>query len=116
MRGVTVITHLGTSSSEVNPKQAAHENRIVACLLKRGPIRENSVKLYTGAIRRVGHEMHDAAVNSLLEQGIIRKLTTTRTNSFILELTKSVPEMQHNISPTRNSGRHSVDGAVGIGH
>ena len=90
--GAAMITHLGASISELNPKQAAHENRIVACLLKRGPMRENSVKLYTGAIRRVGHEMHDAAISSLLEQGIIRKLTTTRTNSFILELMK--PESQ----------------------
>jgi hypothetical protein len=96
--GVKVITHLGTSIKEINPKQAAHENRIVACLIKRGPLRENGVKLYTGAIQRVGHEIHDAAVNSLLEQGIIRKLTTTRTNSFILELTKSLQE-QSKISP-----------------
>jgi hypothetical protein len=88
--GVTVITHLGTSINEINPKQAAHENRIVACLLKRGPLTENAVKLHTGAIQRVGHQIHDAAVNSLLQQGIIRKLTTTtRTNSFILELLKS---------------------------
>ena len=111
--GVTVITHLGTSSSEVNPKQAAHENRIVACLLKRGPIRENSVKLYTGAIRRVGHEMHNAAVNSLLEQGIIRKLTTTRTNSFILELMKSVPPM-HTIS-RQQADRENIESMVRSG-
>jgi hypothetical protein len=76
--------------SELNCKQAAHENRIVVCLRKRGPLRENEVKLYTGAIRRVGPTMHEAAVNSLIAQGVIRKLTTTRTNSFILELVKFV--------------------------
>ena len=92
-RETAIATHLGTPNCEVNPKQAAHENRIVACLVKRGPMTENNVKLYTGAIRRVGHEMHDAAVKTLVEQGIIRRLTTTRTNSFILEQIKSVSRM-----------------------
>jgi len=48
------------------------------------------VKLYTGAIRRVGHQIHHAAVENLVAQGVIRKLTTTRTNSFILELAKEL--------------------------
>ena len=82
-----MITHLGKSVSEINAKQAAHENRILVCLQKRGPMRESDVKLYTGAICRVGHEIHDKAVSSLVAQGLIRKLTTTRANSFILELT-----------------------------
>ena len=81
-----MITHLGKSVDEINAKQAAHENRIVVCLQKRGSMRENEVKLYTGAMRRVGSRVHNNAVNSLLTQGIIRKLTTTRANSFILEL------------------------------
>ena len=85
-----MITHLGKSVDEVNAKQAAHENRIVVCLQKRGSMRENAVKLYTGALRRVGQRVHNNAVNSLLTQGIIRKLTTTRANSFILELVESV--------------------------
>ena len=88
-----MITHLGKPVDEINAKQAAHENRILACLQKRGPMRENDVKLYTGAIRRVGHELHDQAVNSLVAQGLIRKLTTTRTNSFILELTGGEAEL-----------------------
>ena len=77
--------HLGKLVSDLDAKQAAHENRIVVCLQKRGPLRENGVKLYTGAIRRVGHQVHEAAVENLVAQGVIRKLTTTRTNSFILE-------------------------------
>jgi hypothetical protein len=82
-----MITHLGRSSEVINPKQAAHENRILVCLQKRGTLRENEVKLYTASTRRVGREIHDRAVKSLVKQGLIRKLTTTRSNSFILELT-----------------------------
>ncbi len=81
-----MIVHLGRSVNEVDAKQAAHENRIVACLHKRGPMRENDVKLYTAAIRSVGREIHAAAVENLVAHGVIRKLTTTRSNSFILEL------------------------------
>jgi len=83
-----MITHLGKLVSDVDAKQAAHENRIVVCLQKRGPMRENDVKLYTGALRRVGQSVHEAAVDNLLAQGVILKRTTTRTNSFILELLK----------------------------
>jgi hypothetical protein len=79
-----MITHLGRSSEVINPKQAAHENRILVCLQKRGTLRENEVKLYTASTRRVGREIHDRAVKSLVKQGLIRKLTTTRSNSFIL--------------------------------
>lgn len=82
-----MITHLGRSSSDINPKQAAHENRILVCLQKRGSMRENEVKLYTASTRRVGREIHERAVRSLVDKGLIRKLTTTRANSFILELT-----------------------------
>ena len=89
-----MIMHLGKLVSDLDAKQAAHENRIVVCLQKRGPLRENDVKLYTGALRRVGHQVHQAAVENLLAQGVIRKLTTTRTNSFILELTKEPEERQ----------------------
>jgi superfamily I DNA and RNA helicase len=90
-----VIVHLGRTVSEVDSKQAAHENRIVVCLQKRGPMRENDVKLYTAATRRVGREVHVAAVENLVAQGVIRKLTTTRANSFVLEL---VPDSQTPIS------------------
>lgn len=82
-----MITHLGRSSSDIDPKQAAHENRILVCLQKRGSLRENEVKLYTASTRRVGREIHERAVRSLVDKGLIRKLTTTRANSFILELT-----------------------------
>ena len=81
-----MIVHLGKTLNDVNAKQAAHENRIVACLQKRGSMRENDVKLYTAAIRNVGRQVHAAAVANLVAQGVIRKLTTTRVNSFILEL------------------------------
>lgn len=81
-----MIVHLGKAVSDVDARQAAHENRIVVCLQKRGSMRENDVKLYTAATRRVGREIHNAAVDNLVEQGIIRKLTTTRSNSFLLEL------------------------------
>lgn len=87
-----MITHLGRSSSDIDPKQAAHENRILACLQKRGTMRENEVKLYTASTRRVGREIHDRAVRSLVDKGLIRKLTTTRANSFILELTGKLLE------------------------
>jgi hypothetical protein len=89
-----MIMHLGKLVSEVDAKQAAHENRIVVCLQKRGPLRENDVRLYTGAIRRVGHQTHQAAVDNLVEQGVVRKRTTTRTNSFILELAGRAEERQ----------------------
>jgi hypothetical protein len=79
--------------SDVDAKQAAHENRIVVCLQKRGSMRENDVKLYTGAMRSVGREVHEASVMNLVARGIIRKLTTTRANSFILELVE-VPQKQ----------------------
>lgn len=84
--------HLGRLVSDLDAKQAAHENRIVVCLQKRGPLRENDVRLYTGAIRRVGHQIHQTAVDNLIAQGLIRRLTTTRTNSFILELAKEPVE------------------------
>jgi hypothetical protein len=87
-----MIMHLGKLVSDLDAKQAAHENRIVVCLQKRGPLRENDVKLYTGALRRVGHQVHQAAVDNLVAQGVIRKRTTTRTNSFILELAKELEE------------------------
>ncbi len=78
--------HLGRLVGDLDATQAAHENRIVACLQKRGPLTANRVKLYTGAICRAGHDVHDAAVNNLIAQGFIRKRTTSRTNSYILEL------------------------------
>ncbi len=89
-RGVEgeMIMHLGKLVSDLDAKQAAHENRIVACLQKRGSLRENDVKLYTGALRRVGPQVHQAAIDNLVAQGVIRKSTTTRSNSFILELLK----------------------------
>ena len=89
-----MIMHLGKLVGDLDPKQAAHENRIVVCLQKRGPLRENDVKLYTGALRRVGPQVHQAAVANLVAQGVIRKRTTTRTNSFILELLKESEERQ----------------------
>ena len=49
-------------------------------------MRENDVKLYTGAVRRVGSQIHNAAVENLVSLGIVQRLTTTRANSFILEL------------------------------
>ena len=57
-----MIVHLGRTVSGMDAKQATHENRIVACLQKRGPLRENDVKLYTAAIRSVGREVHEAAI------------------------------------------------------
>jgi hypothetical protein len=95
--------HLGKLVSDLNAKQAAHENRIVVCLQKRGPLRDNEVRLYTGAIRRVGNPIHQAAVDNLVAQGVIRKLTTTRTNSFILELVESVSQKS---SGSLTAGKH----------
>jgi hypothetical protein len=89
-----MIMHLGKLVSDLDAKQAAHENRIVVCLHKRGPLRENDVKLYTGALRRVGRQVHQAAVANLVAQGVIRKRTTTRTNSFVLELLEESEEKQ----------------------
>jgi hypothetical protein len=96
VRGVEgeMIMHLGKLVSDLDAKQAAHENRIVACLQKRGPLRENDVKLYTGALRRVGQQVHQAAVDNLVAQGVILKRTTTRSNSFILELLEEPEEKQ----------------------
>lgn len=97
-----MIVHLGRTVDEVDSKQAAHENRIVVCLQKRGPMRENDVKLYTAATRRVGREVHAAAVENLSRQGIIRKLTTTRANSFVLEL---IPDAEnHGALLSRSAG------------
>ncbi len=81
-----MIVHLGKTVNEIDAKQAAHENRIVVCLQKRGPMRESDVKLYTAAARRVGPQVHLAAVENLLASGIVQRRTTTRSNSFILEL------------------------------
>ena len=89
-----MIAHLGKLVNDLDAKQAAHENRIVACLQKRGPLRENDVKLYTGALRSVGRQVHQAAIDNLIAQGVIRKRTTNRINSFILELLKE-PRDQH---------------------
>jgi hypothetical protein len=96
VRGVEgeMIMHLRKLVSDLDAKQAAHENRIVACLQKRGPLRENDVKLYTGALRRVGQQVHQAAVDNLVAQGVILKRTTTRSNSFILELLEEPEEKQ----------------------
>jgi hypothetical protein len=49
-----MIVHLGRTVSGMDAKQAAHENRIVACLQERGHMRENDVKLYTAAILAQG--------------------------------------------------------------
>jgi hypothetical protein len=92
----SMLTHLGSFTNDLEPKQAAHENRIVVCLRKRGgSLSANTVKLYTGAVSRVGHEMHESAVNSLIMHGVIRKHTTTRANSFILELVTPFPDARH---------------------
>lgn len=82
-----MITHLGALTRDIDVSQAAHENRILACLRKRGRLRENEVKLYTAASRSVGREAHNRAVQNLVKRGLIRKLTTNRRNSFWLELT-----------------------------
>ena len=93
-----MLTHLGQSDSEIDPVQAAHENRILRCLQKRGTLRENEVKLYTASTHRVGRKIHNRAVAHLVSQGLIRKSTTTRANSFILELTEKVPTIFHDKS------------------
>ena len=41
-----MIMHLGKLVSDLDAKQAAHQNRIVVCLQKRGSLRENDVRLY----------------------------------------------------------------------
>lgn len=61
-----VIVHLGRTVSDVDAKQRAHENRIVVCLQKRGPMHENEAELYTGAIRRMGDQINNAAIENLV--------------------------------------------------
>lgn len=101
-----VITHLGRSRDEIDPKQAAHENRILVCLWKRGTLRENEVKLHTASTRRVGREIHKRAVESLVEQGLIRRLNTSLANSFILELTG---KLQNPLLPSLSEGMWRLD-------
>jgi hypothetical protein len=108
--GLRTITHLGRPDPDIDPKQAAHENRILVCLQKRGTLRENEVKLYTASTRRVGREIHNQAVQSLVKRGLIRKVSTTRANSFILELTG---KLQNPVSPTVVKGLFELDRMAG---
>ncbi len=103
-----LITHLGRASSDIDPKQAAHENRILVCLWKRGALRENEVKLYTASTRRVGREIHKRAVQSLVERRLIRKLPTSHANSFILELSG---KLQNPLLPSLLEGMCRLDTA-----
>ena len=85
----------------------------VVQVLRTQPLRENEVKLYTGAICRVGHEIHDAAVKRLIAQGVIRKLTTTRSNSFILILTNDCSRLSSdNVGGRTPLSIHSRAGKV----
>ena len=107
--GGNVIVHLGKLVDDLDARQAAHvETASWFVCRKRGAMRENEVKLYTAAIRRVGHSIHNAAVESLVAQGVIQKRTTTRANSFILEwwLNKH-PDAQEVVRPRGiDSGSH----------
>jgi hypothetical protein len=77
--------HLG-KIADIDPIQATIENLIVRYLNKIGAARTS--KTYTGAVlRRFGMRRFRTAVNSLVEQGIVTRRTTTNSRTFLLALT-----------------------------
>ena len=79
------VEHLG-QIVDVDPRQAAFENKILDLLRKRGPTRQHVVYVTTGR-----HVSFLEVVESLVERNLIVRETTTRNNSFVLRVVYSGP-------------------------
>lgn len=77
--------HLG-KIIEIDPEQAAAENRIVLQLGKHKQMRQFRLYALTGA-GRCGNERFKAAVERLALDGILTRITTNYKDSFLLKLT-----------------------------
>ena len=81
-----ICEHLG-KMQDIEPLQATIENVIVRYLNRVGQARTS--KTYTGAVlKRFGLRRFRSAVNSLVEQGVITRRTTTNSRTFLLTLTE----------------------------
>jgi hypothetical protein len=76
--------HLG-EITDVDLRLATFENVIVRFLRKHGPTRSKDLWVRTAG-RRVGEELFDKAVDSLVERRVIVRQTTNRINSFIFRM------------------------------
>lgn len=76
--------HLG-EITDVDLRLATFENVIVRFLQKNGPTRSKDLWVRTAG-RRVGEEVFNKAVESLVERRVIVRQTTNRINSFIFRM------------------------------
>lgn len=76
--------HLGMIV-DVDPRVAAYENAVVRALRRHGPSRQKDLWYRSGA-QRVGREMFQQTIDSLVDRGIIVRETTNYKNSFILRM------------------------------
>lgn len=81
------VEHLGRLV-DLDPQQAAVENRIVRMLRKhRTGVRQPKLFAIIGAARQ-GEDVFKAAVGRLAdEERLIKRVTSTQENSFVLQLT-----------------------------
>jgi hypothetical protein len=84
-----LATHLG-QEVEIDPKQAAFENSLIAVLRKHGPTKQKDLWYRANGIRlgpyQEARELFQLCLDSLVEKRVIVRLTTTRRNSFIFRM------------------------------
>ena len=81
-----LVEHLG-QETEVDAKQAACENAVIAALRKHGPMRQRDL-WYRAAGCRVGREAFETVIESLVRRHVIQRETTNRSNSFVVRMRK----------------------------
>ncbi|HEY4052340.1 MAG TPA: hypothetical protein VGL74_01265 [Terriglobales bacterium] len=87
-----LVEHLG-QEVEIDAKQAAFENAVISALRKHGPMRQRDL-WYRAAGCRVGRDIFEQVIDSLVRRQVIRRETTNRANSFILRMRKTTRSQQ----------------------
>jgi len=76
--------HLGQVVDQ-DPKIIAFENSVVKALRLRGPLRQRDL-WFRSAAQRVGREVFESTLDSLVERGIIVRESTNRVNTFLYRM------------------------------
>jgi len=101
------LEHLG-KLVDLDPRQATVENRIVRMLRKHRSIRQPKLFALIGAGRQ-GEDVFKAAVSRLAdEEHIIKRVTNTQENSFVLQLTPLGAQLADALEATIAQNRKDV--------
>jgi hypothetical protein len=102
------LQHLG-KIVDLEPQQAALENRVVRMLNKhRSGVRERNLFFLTGS-NRFGYQAFKRAINRLIdEEDVVKRVTTDHKNSFLLTLTSWGEVHALDLEETLAAGKDSV--------